>query len=263
MGKKKKKQKKLHNKSAFLDTSFQLERIKFQEFEKNLDKLIGQYKIFSSFYSLYEFKTGLIISLIDYYFKVELCGDISKALAKWSDRWGYDLKYQLLLHVVLYRINDSINTKDMKKYLRQVETAILYFLAVFSTRLTGLIGSFGGDEIIKFKITGRDDFQAFWDKYHSRDILPMLNFWRQNQIPLNNLIGCSDLKNKHTKIYARLQKIKQDPQNSERYKRINKGVGDAIIAIDCPKNHMLITTDSSFDCLCPPLGKKYSKYVKG
>lgn len=262
MGKKKKKQKNQYRDGAFLDTSFQLERIKFDEFEKNLDQLIGKYRVFSSYYSLYEFKTGVILSLIDYYFKVELSGDVSKELAKISDKWDRDIKYQLLLQVVLHRLNESIVTNDIKKYLRQVEAAIVYFLTVFNNKLSGLIGSFGGDEMVKLEITNRDSFQTFWDTYNDRDVLPMIEFWRTNRQPLTRLVAHTDLKTKYSEMHKRLEKIQEDPRNSEKLKRVNKGVGDAIIAIDCPKKHLLVTTDSSFDCLCPPLGKSHTKYSK-
>lgn len=258
MGKKKNQ----HREGAFLDTSFQLERVKFDEFEKNLDDLIGKYRVFSSFYSLYEFKTGIIISLIDYYFKVELYNDIPMAIAKWSDKWGRELKYQLILQVVLHRVNDSIPTKDIKKYLRCVEAAINYFLVIFNNKLTGLIGNFAGNEIVKFQIFSKDSFQVFWDLYHAKDILPMSEFWITNSQSLTNLIACNDLEIKYSEIHTKLKQIQQDPQNSVKYKRINKGVGDAIIAIDCPNKYLLVTTDASFDCLCPALGKNHKKYPK-
>lgn len=264
MAKKNKKQKKkLNQKSvAVLDTSFQLERIKFEEFEKNIDQLIAKYRVYSSSFSLYEFKVGVILSLVDYYFKVELCNDISKAKAQWSDRWGRDPKYQLILDSVMYRLNDSIPTKDIKKYLRQVEVAIITFIEIFNNKLLGMMGSFPNDPIVTYVITGRDSFQNFWDLYHGREIFPMKSFWDSNSESLNSLVQSTDLKKKYKKLHGHLSKISIDTGNSEKYITVNKGVGDAIIAVDCSKKHLLVTTDSSFDYLCPPLNKNHQKLPK-
>ncbi len=261
---KKHKKKKTHDGKgiAILDTSFQLERVKFEDFEKNIDQLIAKYRVFSSSYSIYEFKVGVILSLIDYYFQIELNGDISKAKALWSDHWGRDPKYQLILEAVMYRLNDSIPTKDIKKYLRQVEVAIITFIEIFNNKLTGSLGSFLKDPISSFQITGRDSFKAFWELFHGREIFPMKSFWEEHKDELNLLTACASLQKKYKTMHGYLNKISNDSNNSEKLKTVNKGVGDAIIAIDYSSKHLLVTTDSSFDLLCPALSKNHQKFSK-
>lgn len=257
----KKKIKKLRR-GALLDTSIQFERIKFPSFNKSTSLLNGKYRIYSSYYSLYEFKTGIILSLIDYYFQIELRDNVSEALAIWSDKWGRNPKYLLILQSVMSRLNNSINTRDIKAYLRQVEVSIIQFSIEFHDRLSGLMGSFGNDEIVKFNITDRDSFQPFWDIYYNRDLLPMAEFWLVNSQALATLIAQTDLEVNYSKLYKRLKKIHENTLNSDKLKTVNRGVGDAIIAIDCPKQFLLVTTDSSFDILCPALGKSHKKYLK-
>ncbi|MDD4938133.1 MAG: hypothetical protein PHX34_03955 [Candidatus Shapirobacteria bacterium] len=258
---KKKKDNKVKKGNVVLDTSFQIERIKFPEdFERNLDNLLNDNKIYCSSYSLYEFKTSFIFSLIDFYFKVELHGP-SKAFAIWSDKWGYDPKYGLLFSSVMCRENKILSPGETKNYLDQVESSIIVCLEIFDNKITGICGSFSSDFITSFQINGREDFASFRDAYLSREIIPMLDFWSKKPNELLKLVESKEFEKKYPKLHGRLKKINEDVSNSEK-KRINHGVGDPIIAIDCPENSELITTDKSFDIICPVLGKEHQKYEK-
>jgi hypothetical protein len=257
----KKKKDKAKKENIVLDTSFQIERIKFPEdFERNLDNLLNNNKVYCSSYSLYEFKTSFIYSLIDFYFKVELHGP-SKAFAMWSDKWGYDSKYGLLFSSVMCRENKILNPGEIKNYLAQIESSIIVCLEIFDNKTAGVCGSFSSDTITSYQINGREDFAPFRDTYLSREIIPMIDFWVKKPNELSKLVESKEFEKKYPKLHKRLKKINEDVSNSEK-KSVNHGVGDPIIAIDCPKNSKLITTDKSFDIICPVLGKEHQKYEK-
>lgn len=265
MGKKKnKKNNRLSNNSFLLDTSVQIESFKFPELNKYLNKKRVQgFGLVSSFFVLYEFKIGLIKSLIDFYTLLELTNDSATALAKWSDMRGRDPKYGLVLESMLHRNYDNIPTKDIKKYLMMIEAVIYNTVNNFDTFLDSLVGSFSNDEIVNFPIKTKDDFRAFVDKYNSRKVIPLEDFWKKNSTTLDTLVADTnfsqhkDLK----KMYNNICSIHADIKKVNNF-FINNGIGDAIIATDCPAKKTILSLDHSFECLAPALGKKFETLDK-
>jgi hypothetical protein len=61
------------------------------------------------------------------------------------------------------------------------------------------------------------------------------------------------------KIHERLVKINNDIMECEK-QQINNGIGDAVIAVDCPKSYTLASFDHSFDVLCKKIDKKNVRF---
>lgn len=262
MGKRKAK-KKQNRKKYILDTSFQLERIKFPEIEKEIDKLTSLGDVCTSYFCLYEFRKGLISSLIDYYALVELTGNTSRALMKWSDKWGRSTKYLTIFQGVIHRIEDSISTKDIKKYLRLVEASILMINTIFETKVKLFVadGDFCKNDVVRHPLLSSEDYKSFKKACLESKIIPLDNFWSKNSSDLKSLIEDNELKKNYKKLHGRLVEIGKDIKNANKV-RINQGIGDAVISVEMPKKYSLVTMDKSFEFLCPPIGKDCIRYTK-
>ncbi len=248
--------------SALLDTSFQIERIKWEEeFSQHVNKLSSDHDIYSSYFVLYEFKISLIHSLIQFYYLVQLYDNPSDALMKLSDKIGREPKNQLIIQGLIQRVYDSISTRDIKSYLRKVEFLILDSQQMFSNRLKGLVGGFAGDEIVKYKIETSEDYEGFTELYKKRKSIPLDNFWLINAEKLKLLLQSTTLKKDYVDMFKKLEEVSGDVTKANNFST-NKKIGDAVIAVDCPADYTIVTIDNSFSHLCPPLGKKHLKYEK-
>lgn len=257
----KKKKKNLPNISYLLDTSIQIEKCKYtKEVSSFLEKKRNSgYYFVSSFFVLYEFKTGLLKSIIDFYFDIKAYGDIAEALVRWSDKFGIrQVKNILTTQAVIYRINESIETKDINEYLKKLQTIIFHLEANFSTHLSSIVGEFQNNELIKLSIRNEDEYKIFLDAYNRRKIIPLGSFWKKHNKELNNLLldTAFQSEKKLEKMYRYLKDIKTDVKKSDKFHH-NKGVGDAVITVDCAKKRIIMTLDNSFSLLCPPLNKKF------
>lgn len=255
----KKKHKALNK--LLLDTSVQIERIKFPELDIELDKLAASNDIYSLNYCLYEYKTGFIKSLIDYYVLVKLYNDPAKANMKWSDKYSRDLKYFAILQGVLQRLNNSFTSMDVETYLRQLEVSILYISETFKMKLKDIVGSFPKNEIVRFSIFSAEDYNEFIKLVNDAKIIPMIDFWKSHRSELEAIVASIDLQKYYTKLHVKLNKILIDISMSDKH-RINHGIGDAVIAVDLPSLWTIGTLDGSFDYLCPPLHKQVLKFSK-
>lgn len=249
-------------KYALLDTSFQIERLKYEnEYDACINELRKTYDIYSSYFVLYEFKVSLVRSVITFYDLVSLYSDPSKAIAKLSDTFGREPKNQVIIQSVLQRIYDSIDTKDTDSYLRKIEVIIVYIQQVFFHGLKGLKGDFSRDEIVRYKIETNDDYKGFVELYDKRKSIPLDVFWSKHVEELQLLLQSELLEKEYEKLYKYLKKISGDSKEANNY-RINHSVGDAVIAIDCPRRYAVVSLDTSFSYLCPALGKEYVRVSK-
>lgn len=256
----KKKKKQTKRDKLLLETSVQIDKFLQNSTARLLKKLSVEKECFSSFFVLYEFKSGLIRNLIEFYLLVKIYNTPAEAIASWSKKFAKrELKNKIILESLMAKIFDSIQTSDQKTYLAQTEAVIFHLLSNFNTDLRGIVGSFGSDEIVKFKILDSSDYKNFLEKYKSRKCIPLDKFWSKHSAELNKLLS-SKVAYKKTdnfkKLYAKLEEVRKNFNNSNKYP-INKGLGDAVIAVDCPISFIVTTLDTSFEVLCPALGKNY------
>ena len=69
-------------KRVLLDTSIQIGKFKYQEIKDHINKLSEAESPISSFYVYFEFKVGLILSLINYWDLVNISSDVSRAMGR-------------------------------------------------------------------------------------------------------------------------------------------------------------------------------------
>ncbi|HEV2339642.1 MAG TPA: hypothetical protein VGT05_02615 [Patescibacteria group bacterium] len=241
-----------------LETSIQISKF-VPDKDGSILRLLPQNSVlYSSHFVLYEFKTGFIRNMVEFYYRVKLLDSPSLALAWWSKKYGKrELKNIHILQAIMASVNKSIPTQDTAKYLRQIEAVIFNLVNNFDTDLLSMVGDFAGDEIVRFKLRSKDDYEPFVDAYNSRKSIPLDVFWKAHIEELKKLLSNKDVFDKSkviNKIYAKLVEIEKDVKNANKYP-INKAIGDVVIATDCPKHLTVTTLDSSFSELTPMLGK--------
>lgn len=247
-----------------LDTSIQFEVIKNQ---KDVISLInsyrGDFKIYASYYSYYEFLTGFIRQLVDYHSLVKLLDSPSLAMSKISDKFGRGTKYIAILTAIIYRIQENealLNTSpkfNTDNHLRLVELAIYEAIQLFNSGVI-LTGSFGDSDIVRYKIDFKESYADFVSLCAKNKIIPMMDYWSKHLSELKLLTDSIGFKNskKYAAFYKRIEKIMGNIASSDNY-RINHGIGDIIIAVDYNNDSLLLTMDSFFDLICPILSKKH------
>lgn len=260
----KKKHKNKNNKTPelekiFLETSAQISRMSSNPKGDKVRRLVSTHRLYSSYFVLYEFKTGLLRSLIEFYFIVKIDGP-AKALAIWSDKFSIrDQKNIILLQSYLLQVNDSISGSNTQDYLNKIEAIIFQLINNFDTDLVGMVGDFGSDEIVRTTILTSADYDSFIKSYKDRPCIPMDGFWLNHKEQLQALVNAKKEMSASTglkKILAHLEKIDADIQNANKH-HTNKAVGDSIIAIEMPNSMKLASFDHSFGALCPLLKKEY------
>lgn len=255
---KKKKQKDQRIK-YLLETSAQIVRLTPNPKANEVNKftLIG--RAYTSFFVLYEFKTGLLKNIIEYYFLVKITKTPQEAMSIWSNKFGKrELKNKILLEAKMGQLFDSIKTKDKAGYLRQIKAVIFDLITNFDTGLNSTVGDFGSDEIVKAKLFTEADYQAFINIYNSRKTIPMQKFWKRHINELKAIVNETNLMSKSDglkKILKCLSQINESIANADKH-NTNKGVGDAVIVVDMPPTMKLLSLDQSFGTLCPILDKE-------
>ncbi len=252
-----KKKKKDNDCIKFLiETSVQRDKITNPHVKEQLLKVSSKGKLYSSFFVCYEFKVSLIKNLIDFYFLVELEGP-AQAFITWHDKYQpREVKDIVLLQGLIYKITDTINTKDKEEFLVNLETIIIDLLIAFYVDINKtLVGDFGGNEIVKYQILSRDDFQLFRDLYNRSKIVQMDSFWARNKIVLDKLCENELIVTINKTLPEKLKKIQIDQKESNKY-MINRAVGDVVIAVDSPRSYTIISLDHAFSVLTCAIDKK-------
>lgn len=255
-----KKKEKIKKRKLLLETSVQIGKFIPDPKGNLLDKLPKDNDLYSSYFVLYEFKVGLIRNLIDFYYLVKLYDSPSKAIGRWSQKFGNrELKNKIVLEALMTKMYSSISTHDTKKYLRLVEGVIYWLIINFDTEIKGMVGDFGSDTIAKSEIRTNSDYQDFLKKYNNRKgCIPLDKFWSKHvkelKLFIDNKTEFSANENLK-KIYKKLVDVYSKVENANKY-TINKTIGDAVIATDSPKQFVITTLDRSFDVICKVLQKE-------
>ncbi len=243
---------------VLLETSVQINKLLPTD-EDVIRRLTSTHEAYSLYFVLYEFKSGFIRSLIEFYFTVKVYNDVSLGVSKWSKKFQTrEIKNKIILEALMARIYKTIQTADVNQYLRQVEGVIFHSLSNFENGLRTMIGDFASDQIVKKEIYCHEDYQEFLNMYDCRKTIPLQSFWLRHTCELKTLLSNkSKLKvnDTLTKTYNKLTQIEKDTKNCDKF-HINKALGDVVIAIDCPKTMKLASYDNSFDTLSPLLGKE-------
>jgi hypothetical protein len=253
-----KRSRKITRDKILLDTSIQIEKIKSESVKAYLNKLSTTSDLFSNYYVLYEFKTGLILSAIKFYGRVQLYDNPKEAIFSWSNSFRpRDLKYKEIIEGVMFDLNDSIPTKDKVAFLAQIETAIFHLITQFEVDLKGIIGDFGSEPLVKQEILFKDTYAEYVVLYEKEKNIKLQNFWLKHVTELKLLLANKKKLDTHSylsKVYEKLEEISTDSKRAD-MPSVARTLGDVVISVDVTRNIKILSTDSSFDILCPLLNK--------
>jgi len=177
----------MNNQKLLFDTSVQIDRFITKEVEKQLLDLSLKNDVYLSYYVIFEFKIGLIRSLIDFYLYVNIT-DASETFAKWSQFFKQrEQKNSLILLSVMTKIYKTIETGDKKAYLAQIEATIFHLLNNFTFNMK-IIGSFKTNSVVKFDILSKNNFEPFLKHIKKNKYIFQKNFWELHKKELDELV---------------------------------------------------------------------------
>ena len=198
----------------------------------------------TTYFVLYEYKSGLIKRLIDYYYLVDLYDTPTEAFNKWSERFSArDTKNFIIIHGLILKLNQGIDG-DKKAYLSQLEGAINHVIDLFDLGINNWkAGSFSRDEVVRFEIKSTEDYPPFRKLLNNRKTIPLAKFWEKNRKELNKIVGNKNNSPKEFKNkYDLLEKVNNDYSFSDKF-QANKSLGDSVICVDVSANDILVTMD--------------------
>jgi len=248
-------------------------------YQKYLNKEFKGNKLHVTNYILMEFRRGFLINLIEFYYTLNLNTIYSAddALKLWSNR------FQLRSHknIELF-VSDLIKERGIDKELNSDKVKLSIFIADYIKRINRKILRIYKNDVIdntncsrakvNFKFNIRDSYEYlkkikidFNDvKKHRKKCSIDKVIFSKNRAALNNFIAnkasySGSQADGFKKICDNLQLILNGGKDKLTCQKCSK-IGDAVIALSCPKKYSLNHIDYSFDYLCSLLNKKNTKH---
>lgn len=265
-----------------MDTSF-LRPILFGTFayKKYFLEEFEEKQCYVSKYVKMEFNRSFLRNVIYFYFILDLPSiqSVDDAFRFWSNKFkASELKAVIQLAAELFAIQeiDIYKTTDKENALYALGIVIKRYyiksqrkfkdIGRDSTRCARSLVSFkAGSEnmAVGFKefIEAFDDVEKCRSLCRVDDFL-LKRFKTEVQIYVNNSV--KEVKNNKTnsgfkKIGKNLSKILEEGPAACSCKMCEK-IGDAVIALDAPRDMRLEHIDNSFDFLCPPINQPHQKH---
>ncbi|MGB5293829.1 MAG: hypothetical protein WBP34_02655 [Thermoanaerobaculia bacterium] len=263
----------------FLDTS--VVRSLFSgtsAYREHLRSEIGLGRKYISNYIEMEFRRGFLVHLMEFYAWLELPTNrtYGEALRSWSHQWGGRLKAVMQLAGDLCDVQglDPDDPSDKGKAL----LAIGRMIRRYELKLKGCFRNTGSDRTqcarATVKLSARlaslsEDLTAFQQRFNDKESC-------RKACRIDDVL----LDRYRTEVarYVELAAAETDP-GAKQFKKIaehldgllQKGpaactcyrcgqVGDAVIALESPRNCRLEHTDTSFDYLCSSIGQDHKRH---
>lgn len=252
----------------YLETSAQIKRLfGHSAHKKIISELLKGKKIYSSFFVFREFKQTIILPLVDFYFVLSEEKNFHDAVSVYLDKtrsirdtkgFGQHVTAMLLENKTRNDLNNDKN-KALIEIKKTILSLYFTFESIINNNFVANISSFNNSKI-KLGITDQD-FNNFKEQIVCNKHCGQEKFWSKQKDILQVLINQENIdkfkSNKgYFKVVAILKEIYSDFSRADMITRCN-ALGDAIIAIECPKNFRLISLDKAFIAFCIILQKKY------
>ena len=265
----------------FLDTSVARSLLlATQAYKQYLNLQLENGSLYISNYVQMEMKRSYLMNIISFYFilRLETINTIGDALAFWSNRFKTsELKAILQLVPQLFSTHklDFTSPQDKEKALQILGIYIKRFELILRKKYvnTGQDGTACARAVVPLKVDLEnmaeglkqfaDDFgdvetcqsqcqigQFLLERYRSEI---EIYIQQASQLPKNN-----NTKG-FLKIVDNLKEIREQGATACSCKRCEK-IGDAVIALDAPRQMRLEHTDNSFNYLCPPIEQPHHKH---
>jgi len=265
----------------YLDTSIVRKRLLGPKIYQNyLDSQFGNDPCYISKFIQMEFKRSYLINIISFYFNTRLptMETIDDALSYWSDKYrSSELKaiIQLVADVIKIRAIDFSNPQDKQKALRQLGR----YIKRIELKLRRELKDIGKDSTrceraaVPLKADPEDIasgfknfFVAFNDEESCRKRCHVDSFLLNRYLSeIEKYVKKADglPTDNSTKGFKRIaENLKKLLEKGGKLCscRMCGNIGDAIIALDAPRNMVLEHIDRAFDYLCPIICQLHKRH---
>ncbi len=265
----------------FLDTSVTRSLLLgTQAYKQYLNSQLENRPLYISNYVQMEMKRSYLMNIISFYFilRLDTINNIGDALALWSNRFKTsELKAILQLVPQLFSTHklDFTSSQDKEKALQVLGIYIKRFELILRKKYanTGQDATACARAVVSLKVDLNNmapGLKQFADNFGDVETCRsqcqidqfLLGYYRSeteayiqqaSQLPKNNNTRG------FIKIAENLREILEQGATACSCKRCEK-IGDAVIALDAPRQMRLEHTDNSFDYLCPPIEQPHHKH---
>ena len=214
-----------------------------------------------------ELNQGLFYELACHYKTVEAMGNVSDALVVMSNKFGRPSKIGLILYNYFFRYNECVSRKP-ESYLNSLEMAIFRIQLDIARLVKDFIGFFGEHPLATLQLYSKDNYGEFIALCNHKRLVgsSIINeFWvnEESVKAINTIINKLQSKAKKSKLVKAERELLQflsSLANDNKILKYNKHMGDLIIAIECPRGHILLTKDKIFKTIVPLIDKKFKMW---
>ncbi len=261
---KEKLRKKNQGEACYLETSIQIKRIYGHPEEKKIiEQVTTSKRKFVSSFIYREYQRRIIIPLIDFCFALSGEDNVENAVDYMSNKVR-SLRDAKILLKIAFNVGSkySDNKKGALSYIRfLISESSRLFMRDVNRSVPNLIGM----DWIKVPSTNADEEEllAFKKSIICSGNCGQNQLWQSHVSELDAFLDPKLLdqfkpRSDYDGFFSNLtlfEEIKGNAALSDRYRKCLK-LGDAVVAVECPMNSLLITTDIAFEVYVAALGKR-------
>jgi len=247
----------------FLETSVHINRLFGHPLLKREIKatIIKPQLCYTSKFVFYEFKRRVVKTLINLYYLVQEEETPADALSYYAQASYSIREIKIVLEAVSFLLSQDDLRNDKQKSLANIELLIITSLQNFRDSVKDFVENKVKCPLAKASID--KSYEEFSEQIKCEATCIVSQFWHEHRRILKLLTREESLvphrKNKgFINMLPLLHKVLEDCKVGQGIRNCEK-LSDAIIAIEMPKKHTMLTFDKSFESLCPLMGKKVKR----
>ena len=253
--------KKTTKQTWFLETSVHINRFLGHSLLKQEIRATTETQpCYTSFFVFYEFKQRVVKTLINLYYTVLEEESPADALFYYTQSFK-TREIKIVLGAVSALLSEDDLKNDKPKALAALETLIIASLQNFNDSIKDFVTNQAKCPLAKASID--KSFEEFLGQIKCEANCTIAKFWNKHRKILK-LLTQEELIKPHRKNKGFIDKLPlflrvlDDCRVGQTIRNCPQ-LADAIIAIEMPKKHTMLTFDKSFESLCPLMGKQVKR----
>jgi len=249
------------NQTWFLETSVHINRFfGHHSLKKKIEETIIKSKLYTSAFVFYEFKRRVVETLINLYYLVQEEETLADALSNYAQ--NYNIRgIKIVLEAVSFLLSRDDLKNNKQKSLASIKLLIIHSRQSFQESIAGFVENQIKCPLAEASID--ESYEKFLEQIKCKANCTASLFWQEHRKILESLIRGESLERhrKNIGFIKMLEPFREVLEDCKRGQGIRncKKLADAIIAIEMPKKHTMLTFDRSFESLCPLMGKKVKR----
>ena len=251
------------NKKLFLETSVPRKRLFGHSLsKKQIDEFIGPSKCWSSQYVRMEFKRSVVQNLIHVYNVAQEEDSPGDTLNVISETFSNRLP-KLLLSALSSLASEPDIIGNKQKFLFKLETLIKLAEQYLDDLVEDYVNNETGCPLAR--ASTKESYEKFLDEIDCKAECRVERLWRRSKDSLKRLTGVQSTQPPHSRnsgFTKPLPLIKQaitDPSRPKSKQNCMEA-GDFVIALEMPKQYLLLTFDRAFESICQIIGKEVYRF---